>query len=483
MSNGHFPIPTILVVFGATGDLMRKKVIPALYYLHQAKQLPGLFKVVAYSRRPLTDDDYRRDWVIGSLVQYYKGEITDATRDSFLERFTYQQGTFESLDNFKQLGGRLGRFDEMHKICTNKLFYLSTAPSNYEQIFEQLKAAHLTDPCGPDEGWTRVLVEKPFGDDLASARHLEMLLAQLFKEEQIYRIDHYLAKDMLQNILSFRFANNLFEQVWSGQFIEKIELRLLEQAGVGERGSFYDSVGALRDVGQNHLLQMLALVTMEHPVTLAAATIRTRRAEILESLEELSDKEVAKNTVRGQYRGYLETKNVKPNSPTETYFKITASLNTDRWRGVPLVLESGKRMERDAKEIAVTFKHPLPCLCPAGATHHHKNKIVFTLGPQEGIKIYFWAKKPGFQLDMEERFLDFLLHGTQPVTPAIEEYAKILTDAIAGDQTFFVSTREVEAMWRFIDPITAAWRAGVVPLVLLAPVMPIAPLVLGNGSV
>lgn len=460
----HFNIPTILVVFGATGDLMRKKIIPALFYSYVGGSLPKVFQVVAYSRRPLSDDEFRQDHILPALERYYAGERSEEQTQAFLSLFSYQQGTFEQLEDYQNLKQRLTTYDNVHEICTNKLYYLSVPPTYYEQIFDNLKVSGLTDPCGPEEGWTRVLVEKPFGDDEETARRLDERLATLFKEEQIYRIDHYLAKEMLQNVLTFRFSNNLFEQVWNNESIERIDIRLLESIGVEDRGSFYDGVGALRDVGQNHVLQMLALVTMDNPVALDAGAIRTKRAEAIREVAILSPEEVKNQTFRAQYDGYQEIKGVEPGSQTETYFKMQTSLTAPRWQGVPVTLEAGKRMGQALKEMTVTFRHPMPCLCPPDSDHHLKNKIVFQLEPTEGITVHFWAKKPGFDWQIEERSLDFALHGSGPRVQYVTEYAKLLLDAIRGDQTLFISTEEVRAMWRVIDPVVRTWQQGGVPL-------------------
>lgn len=464
----RFNIPTILVVLGATGDLMRKKIIPALYHLYRSGALPEKFQVIAYSRRDLTDALYHQT-VRQSLESYYRGELAVENLDQFLALFSYQQGQFEELADYHALGERLGRLDKQWRICTNKLFYLSVPPAHYQVIFQHLKESGLTDPCGPEEGWTRVLVEKPFGDDLTTARQLDIKLAELFKEEQIYRIDHYLAKEMLQNILAFRFSNNLYEQSWSNQFIERIEIRLLEKLGVEDRGSFYDKVGALRDVGQNHLLQMLALITMEHPQSLDATAIRARRAEALDHLGIMSPADVASKTFRAQYEGYKHISGVEPDSTTETYFRLETAIDSPRWRGVPITLEAGKRLGEAVKEIVITFKHPMPCLCPPDSGHHYQNRIIMQLEPKEGIWVHFWAKKPGFSLDMEERTFDFVLHGQSERSQYVAEYAKLLVDAIAGDQTLFVSTEEITRMWAAIDPIVQEWKKGSVPLAVYRP--------------
>jgi glucose-6-phosphate 1-dehydrogenase len=450
-SKHRFNIPTILVVFGATGDLMRKKILPALHYLYQAESLPKSFQVVAYSRRAMSDEEYRS--FVASSLETHADKVAS---DAFLNLFVYQQGDFETLSDYEKLGERLGKIDGMWKVCTNKLFYLSVPPQYYQEIFKHLSASHLTDPCSPEEGWTRVLVEKPFGDDLKTARQLDQLLAELFKEEQIYRIDHYLAKEMLQNILTFRFSNSLFERVWNNQAVESIEIRLLEKIGAEDRGEFYDNVGALRDVGQNHLLQMLALVTMEHPGSFDSAAVRAKRAQALEKLELLSPEAVASRSIRAQYEGFTGIKGVKPESQTETYFKVQMSLDSPRWAGVPVTLEAGKRMGQSLKEIVITFKE-------------HQNKVTIQLEPKEGIFVQFWSKKPGFGMEIEERSLDFVLHSHEHQSQYVEEYAKLLIDAICGDQTLFVSTAEVNQMWQAIDPIVKAWQNGAVPLLSYVP--------------
>jgi glucose-6-phosphate 1-dehydrogenase len=276
--------------------------------------------------------------------------------EKFLQRFVFQQGDFERQSDYVALAERLGATDSEWKACSNKLFYLAVPPDFLKTIVNHLATSELTKPCSPEEGWTRVLVEKPFGRDLTTAEKLDELLGKLFKEEQIYRIDHYLAKEMLQNILTFRFSNNLFEKIWNNQFIEQIEIKLWETLGVELRGPFYDGVGALRDMGQNHIMQMLALVTMERPSSFTATAIRDQRVAILKTLPELSKKEVAENTLRAQYDGYQTIKGVSPTSTTETYFKVKTELTSPRWKGVPIIMESGKRMGEKKKEIIITIR-------------------------------------------------------------------------------------------------------------------------------
>lgn len=449
------------MVFGATGDLMTRKIIPALFHLYRKGKLPRFFRLIGVSRQQISDSDWQKK--AGQVLQKHLPEkVSPQVRRDFLRLFSYERTQFKSRKDYFKLAEKLGRIDGEWKVCANKLFYLAVPPQHYKTILTRLAESKLTEPCGPDEGWTRVLVEKPFGRNLKTAAELDKLLGRLFKEEQIYRIDHYLAKEMLQNILSFRFSNNLFEPSWHKNFIESIEVRLLEKSGAESRGSFYDGIGALRDMGQNHLLQMLAVVAMDNPLKTAAVDIRRKRAEFLQTLPKMSPAEIAKQTFRAQYKGYSQITGVAKNSTTETYFKINTVLTGKRWQGVPVTLENGKKMERSLKEIVVNFKHPKPCLCPDN--HHFQNKIVFSLEPYEGIRVQFWSKKPGLTTKIQEGNFSFALRQKRQPHQQVEEYEKLLLDCILGDQTLFVSTAEVTAMWRFVDPILKAWQKNLVPL-------------------
>lgn len=453
-------VPTIFIIFGATGDLMAKKIAPALFHLYINGKFPHLFKIIAFSRRDMSDEMYQ-DHVRNILHRSRDKRIKAEDVESFLKFFEYKKGDFDSVAAYNELAKYFGRVDDEWMACSNKLFYLAVPPANYQVIFEHLKTSGLTIPCGPDEGWTRVIVEKPFGRDAKSAVELDMLMGKLFKEEQIYRIDHYLGKGMLQNILSFRFNNDLFEDSWNSKHVERIDIKFLEKIGIDGRATFYDGVGALRDVGQNHMLQMLAVATMDQPSTFTAEDVRTKRAKILKTLIPLTHPEIASETFRGQYEGYRGITGVSPTSNTETYFKIAATLSDPRWGGVPIILEAGKALE-DKKEIVVTFKHKTPCLCPPGT--HYKNRILFTLEPKEGITIEFWSKKPGLDFVMEKENLSFLFRDQRKKVQYVEEYEKLLLDCISGNQLLFVSTDEVQAMWNFIDPIITSWEKNEVPL-------------------
>lgn len=462
----HDSIPSIFIIFGATGDLVARKIAPALFHLFVKGALPKKFLVLATGRRSFSASDFQN--YIGEIIKRHAKtcQICREKKSSltpFLKLFSYRTVEFNSPENYRSLAATLQSLDDRGGVCTNKLFYLAVTPEMYPTIFNNLARTGLTKSCGVAQGWTRVIVEKPFGQDLKTAQKLDRLLAKLFQEIQIYRVDHYLAKEMVQNILAFRFSNNLFEQSWNKNFIEKIEIRLWEKLGVENRGSFYDGLGALRDVGQNHLLQMLALVTMEHPLDFSADTIRAKRAEILKTLIPPSARELKKFSWRAQYQGYRDISGVTPNSATETYFKIRTFLSAPKWQDVPIILESGKRLPEQCKEIVVTFKHSRPCLCPS-EKEHYQNRLTIRLEPQEQIIMQFWSKKPGLDFKIEKRDFSFLLREQNKQAQYTEEYEKLLLDCIVGDQTLFTASAEVQAMWGFIDPIVQGWRDNVVPL-------------------
>lgn len=453
-------IPTSFVIFGATGDLMALKLIPALFHLYTKGFLPKMFRLIGVSRRDLTHEQFQKH--VEHILKSHKVHGTkSADIESFLKLLVYQKGDFDSKETYQNLATYLGMVDGQWNVCSNKLFYLAVPPSNYKTILVNLSNSGLTVPCGPEEGWTRIIVEKPFGNNLKTAEELDLLLVKLFKEEQLFRIDHYLAKEMLQNILSFRFSNDIFEKTWGAETIEKIEVRALENIGIEGRGTFYDGIGALRDYGQNHLLQMLALVTMKQPLALTADDVRNARTDILKKLYMLSPEEIKKQTFRAQYDGYKNEEGVSTSSTTETYFKIHATISDEHWKDVSIILESGKKLFTK-KEIVITFKHTTPCLCPANK--HYKNKLVFSLEPKEAITMYFWAKKPGLSYEMEEQKLSFLFRDARKKKQYIEEYEKLLLDCILGNQLLFVSSDEVKAMWEFVDPIVKAWQENKVSL-------------------
>jgi len=454
--------PSIFTIFGVTGDLAAKKIIPSLWHLFQNGRLPKRLSIIGFSRREFSDKEFK-DLILEAVKKHADSSIENKEIDSFFELFTYQAGTFEDAEAFQSLSDRITEIESGWNMCANKLFYLAVPPSSYEQIFKNLAGVKLNMPCGGDLGWSRILIEKPFGTDLRSAQKLQSLLSTYFKDEQMYRIDHYLFKEIIQGIENFRFSNNLFENAWDNTMIERIDIRLLESIGVEDRGSFYDSIGTLRDVGQNHILTMLAAITMEYPTGMNAREIRKNRAAILETLRPWTEETVRKETYRSQYLDYKNIRGVAQNSDTETYFALRTGLLHPRWSGIPIYMEAGKRMRESRKEIILTLKHPNVCLlCKQGP--HAPNRIVFRLEPNDEVVIHFWTKKPGFEKTLEERVFSFFLYEKETKVQYVEEYAKIINAAMEGDQTLFISSDEVLVSWKFTDPVVEGWKQNLVPL-------------------
>lgn len=453
MSNNH---PLTIVIFGGTGDLAQNKLIPAFFNLYKNNLLPKEFRIVGFSRKEKSHEEFR-SFMKDSLESHKIVEEPYVT--DFISHGYYQRGDINSLDSYKDLSKILVDVDEEIKVCSRKMFYLAVPPNLYESVFINLSESGLTIPCkvhDDDNSWTRVLVEKPFGEDSDQAEKLDMLLGKLFKEDQIFRIDHYLAKEALQNIITFRFANSVFEPIWNHKEIEQVSIKLYEEFGIRERGAFYDGIGALRDVGQNHILQMLALIAMDDPKDMSAESIRKSRADILEKTK-LANKDFSKCVVRGQYVGYKDVNGVESDSTTETYFKIHLEIAKDRWNGTPFYLESGKALDKSGTEIEIIFKEKESCVCPPEGDHKsHKNRIVFSIQPDTGIELHFWSKKPGFKYELEERTLSFDYDiNKDGMLP--DAYQRILNDAIIGDRTLFISTEEVKAEWNVISPIIHSW--------------------------
>ncbi len=445
--------PLTIIVFGATGDLFSTKLAPALFDLHQKKLLPEGTEIVGFSRKPFLNDQFRA-FIQNALAVRAKGAALEP--EEFVARARYHQGNLTEAESYTSLGKFLAERDESRGVCSDKLFYLAVPPNLYETVFRELAASGLAIPCAPgipdeEKAWTRVLVEKPFGSDECEAARLDKVLGSLFEESQIFRIDHYLAKEAVQNIISFRFSNPLFESLWNREHIERVEIVMHEAGGVGERGAFYDSVGALRDVGQNHILQMLALVAMEKPASFDAKAIRAARQEVLGKVARDGDS-LADSVVRGQYEGYQNERGVAPDSRTETYFRIIAGVKNNRWKGVPFVLESGKALAESRVFIAVLFKG------------EPQNVLSFNISPTEEISVGFFAKRAGFGFEVEPKRLAFSFSG-DPLAAALSGgYERVLMDCIRGDQTLFASTGEVKAQWKFITSILEGW--GKLPLKL-----------------
>lgn len=438
--------PVRIIIIGATGDLAKKKLYRALFDLYRQGNLPEDLDIIGAARSNLTDESFRH------LV---KGSIPagDEKAPAFLARCRYCAGDFAEQSGYSALAAMLAESQR----CIHTLFYLAVSPDLYASIFDGLSHSGLAIPCvreGGIESWVRIAVEKPFGRDLTTAQALEEKLCASFAEGQVFRIDHYLAKESIENILAFRFGNCMFEPIWNNQYIESVHARLLEPFGIEGRGMFYDGIGALSDVGQNHLLQMLAVIALEPPGNFDAEGIQQARAAVLSRL--VCDGACGKGAVKGQYASYAKEAGVKEDSMTETYFKVTAAIDTPRFKGVPFILESGKKMAEQRVDITVRFKTPQ--VFNDDVDHQIAcNEVVFSISPKETIAIKFMAKKPGFGFTLTPKYLSFMYDDGSPDAPR-DAYEKLLYDAILGNRTLFLSNQEVEHSWRFITAITDAWK-------------------------
>lgn len=438
--------PTILTIFGATGDLVRRKIIPSLYNLYRDNQLPEKFKIVAFARRDFRDERYNE--IIAESLELQQDEIKD-----FCKLFSYVQGDFNDLDSYEKLKIELINLDGHFGECASKMFYLAVPPEYFKDLFNHLAESRITLECSAEGQFAKILVEKPFGSDLKTSEELEEILCKLFDDRQIYRIDHYLAKWLIDNIIAFRSTNSLFEPIWNNKFIEEINITILEEMGVEKRGGFYDKVGALRDVGQNHLLEILALLTMKLPEEYSAGSVRESRGDILKKLKVLTEEEIISKTNRAQYIGYRDIDEVNNESNTETYFKIPAEISDERWEGVKFLLESGKKFRSKKKEILIKFKK---------IKEYKQNYIRFVLEPDEAIEIGFNVRNAMKNEIVDKTVISNLKN--QDSKQYVAEYTQLLLDAIEGNQKNFVSADEVRAMWRFIDPIIQTWDKNLVPL-------------------
>lgn len=445
--------PTAIVIFGGTGNLAETKLLPSLFKLYTHQMLPEAFKIIGLSRKNLSDTEYR-EYVANSIAKSVK-DIEIEKLNTFCSHIVYASGSFDDLNSYLRINDLLNQFDETINQCTSKLFYLAVPPSLYAGIFANLKASNAMALCDGVDSWSRLLVEKPFGQDLDTAQALEKQLMSLFSENQIYRIDHYLAKDSIENIISLRFANSILSDSWNGAQIEDIKIKLFEDKDVSTRGAFYDGMGALRDVGQNHMLQMLALLTMSPVDVHSAEKMRQTRLDALKSVVRLEDDIL----IRAQYKGYQGTVGVAEGSQTETYFKIGLHINNDLWKNLPVILESGKALKEAVAEAIITFKPTDLCYCHSDTDgHQHRNVLKVTFSPEQRIELTMWIKEPGFGFKLHERKLVLNEYqGEEFRSP--EAYERVLYDCIIGDQTRFVSGAEIEAAWGFITPILEEFKS------------------------
>jgi glucose-6-phosphate 1-dehydrogenase len=458
--------PTTLVIFGATGDLAHRKLLPAIYNLAHEGALPEGFNLIGVARSEMSDDEYRA--MAREVIQEYSRRPPDAqVLEKLLERVRYVPGTFDVESVFEKLKQELATFDEEAGIPFNRIFYLATAPSFFALIVKKLGEHKLHQHPEAD---VRVVIEKPFGTRLAEALDLNSELLSVLHESQIFRIDHYLGKETVQNMLAFRFANGMFEPIWNRNFIDYVQITAAEDLGIGRRAGYYDSAGALRDLVQNHMLQLLSLLCMEPPVTFDADEVRDEKVKVLHAVEPPPPEAV----VRAQYTAgmaegkeaaaYLEEEGVPPESRTETYVALRLEVDNWRWAGVPIYLRTGKRLARKITEIAVSLK-PVPHLAfqAEGSVGVQPNQIILAMQPNEGVSISLGAKIPGTRMRIRPVNMEFL-YGTSFLSQSPEAYERLILDTMRGDATLFTRNDEVEAQWRIIDPIIGAWEQDDRPL-------------------
>src|SRR5262245_1623244 len=464
----RIPEPCALVIFGVTGDLARKKLIPAIYDLTNRGMLPSGFVVLGFARR---------DWGHGDFEAMARTAAEEHARTPWREEvwgrlvgsMKFVPGSFDDDSAFDHLAHSLDELRDSHGIHGNAAFYLSIPPAAFPAVLKQLARTGMADNDKAG-GWRRVVVEKPFGTDLGSARQLNDLVDDVFTGNDVFRIDHYLGKETVQNILALRFANQLFEPVWNSKYVDSVQITMAEDVGIGTRAAFYDATGTARDVLQNHLLQLLAMVTMEEPTSFDAAEIRAEKLKVLRAIT--LPRDVAEGTVRGQYLagwvageravGYLEERDVPPTSTTETYVAVRLGIQNGRWAGVPSFIRAGKRMPRRVTEIAVMFKTaPHLPFDRADVETLGRNQLVVRVQPDEGLALKFGSKVPGTAMELRDIAMDFQ-YGEAFTDSSPEAYERLILDVLIGDRTLFPDAAEVEASWRVVDPLEEAW-AGTVP--------------------
>jgi glucose-6-phosphate 1-dehydrogenase len=460
--------PCILVIFGGAGDLSHRKLLPALYNLLVDNQLPEQLAILGFSMEALDDDSYRRFARTG-IEQFSRQKIAERHWNKFAALLHFVSGGFSEQGDFSKLRKRLEELEGQVKTGGNRVFYFAVPPAFIGNCADGLSAAGLINPPNSSKGLTRVVIEKPVGRDLASAIALNTDVAEHFDENQIFRIDHYLGKETVENLMVLRFANALFEPIWSEHFIDHVQITAAEQEGVGTRASYYDQAGALRDMVQSHLLQVMCIIAMEPPRSTAADAVRDAKLNVLRSLRQLTDADVARLVVRGQYaRGiedgkpvpaYLDEEHIRPNSPTETFVALKCFIDNWRWAGVPFYLRTGKRMPKRATEVAIYFKEIPRILYNTGTGRSlPPNMLTIQIQPDEGLRLNIVSKLPGSPLRLSPIDVDFHYTTTSP-----EAYETLLRDVIAGDQTLFMRRDTVEESWRWIQSILDAWAASPLP--------------------
>ncbi len=465
-----------VVIFGASGDLMARKLMPALYALAAQRLLPHCFSIVGVARRDLSEDGFRQQ-MREAVEQFSRfGPIRSEVWDSLAQTLHYLAASFEDPKGYLQLRDLLARVDQACGTGGNRLFYLATPPTAYAGIVRSLGEAGLASPGENGKGWTRIIIEKPFGRDLTSAQELNRQVLEVFREPQVYRIDHYLGKETVQNILAFRFGNSIFEPLWNRRYVDHVQITVAEDLGVEGRGGYYDGAGALRDMVQNHLLQLLSLVAMEPLTSFEAEAIRDEKVKLLRAVRPIPPGAVNDRTIRGQYTagtigdrtlvGYREEAGVAPDSLTETYVALKLTIDNWRWAGVPFYLRTGKALPQQVTEVTIQYREPPLLLFQHGAHENHEgperlepNRLSLRIQPDEGIALRFGLKPPGERISLVPVVMHFgYREGFGVESP--EAYERLLLNCMLGDSTLFIRRDEVETAWSLVTPILEGWRAA-----------------------
>jgi glucose-6-phosphate 1-dehydrogenase len=465
--------PCAFVLFGATGDLTRRKIVPALFDLATQNLLPQSFAIVAFARRDKTDESFRAE--LREAIKEFAPKLPADGKewDSFAQNVFYLRSTLEDPEGYKRLADRLAALDRERNLGGKRLFYLATPPDNFSEIIQHLGGAGLNHSPNP-QGWARIIIEKPFGYDLASARQLNAELSAVFAENQVYRIDHYLGKETVQNILVLRFANQIFEPLWNQKYIDSVQITVAESIGIEGRGAYFEKSGITRDMVQNHALQVLTLIAMEPPVSLNADDVRDEKVKVLKSIRPFTPEDVARWTVRGQYGpgtvdgesvpGYRQEEGVDPHSDTETFAAFRFSLGNWRWEGVPFTIQAGKRLPTRVTEVQIQFKAvPDVLFARLDCSQMRPNRLTLRIQPDEGASLEINSKEPGPEMHVLSVKMDFK-YGSAFHAPIRDAYERLILDALRGDASLFARNDEVEAAWALITPILEAWRDLSCPL-------------------
>lgn len=464
IANRLSPEPCTLVIFGATGDLTHRKLIPALYNLAAEGALPPAITIIGFARRDKTSEQFRKE-LEEATRKFSRTPVNDELWASFADSIVYHRSPFDDAEGYARLAKEMEAADAKRGTGGNRLYYLAVAPDQFPVILDHLRSSGLSKAA--QGSWSRVIVEKPFGKDLATARQLNNLVSEVFPESDTYRIDHYLGKETAQNIMVMRFANSIFESLWDNNHVSHVQITAAEPLGVEGRAGYYDTSGAMRDMVQNHLLQLLTLTAMEPPTSLSADAIRDEKVKVLRSLRPLRGDDVFKHVVRAQYTaglingqpvpGYREAEGVPKDSVTETFVALQVNIDNWRWAGVPFFIRTAKRMPKGGTEIAITFKAVPRVLFNQSGEVLDENVLVIRIQPDEGVSLRMSAKMPGASLRIEPVKMDFH-YGTSFGKATPEAYERLLLDAMSGDATLFARRDEVEEAWAFVDGIEEAWK-------------------------